>query len=161
MTVCQSWCQVVSLDCSQSVTGKKQHPIFILLWIKTGTVPLVPSGTQKIDLVELYQILEKNMIWYTSCYFYGNMSPFKWCIRWQHEHQFVCIFCLWYSKEMGLQWTFPVSSLRFCCSGVPVQNFMRLMILSRTCEAFLTKMQQHNVQSNFFFPRSKVFPISI
>lgn len=50
--------------------------------------------------------------------------------------------------------TFSVSSSWFCCIGFSFCNFMRLMTLSHTCEASLTKIQQHNVHSifvSFFF----------
>lgn len=57
-----------------------------------------------------------------------------------------------------LQWLslsiFSVRSSWFCCIGFSVCNFTRLMTLSNTSEASLTKIQQHNVHSIFvsFFP---------
>lgn len=45
--------------------------------------------------------------------------------------------------------TFSISILWFCCIGFSVCNFSRLMTPSRTCEASLTKIQQHNVHSIF------------
>ena len=55
--------------------------------------------------------------------------------------------------------TLSVRSLWFCCIGFSVCNFTRLMTLSHTCEASLTKIQQHNVHSIFvsFLPIQKAF----
>lgn len=85
------------------------------------------------------------------------MSPLIWCIwtsLWLYI--FTGFRC---SKKWFFLCTFSVSSLWFCCIGFSVCNFMRLMTLSHTCEASLTKIQQHNVHSIFvsFFPIQKAF----
>ena len=156
MAACHSRCQVVSLDCSQSVTGRKERHIFILLERKTR---LVPSRAQKRIFSRFISDL---------CTGGGEHAFFflLWC---PNEYFMVICFCscdahvgsrnLLLAEKWIFLCAFSVSSLWFCCIGFSVCNFTRLMTLSHTCEASLTKIQRHNVHSIFvsFFPVQTAF----
>lgn len=150
MAVCHSRCQVVSLDCSQSLTERKLHPssdpageenvvCFMTFTWKNRKKKVISDFCTGIKplCIDRHNI----DVWYCT-------SLCMWCRQW--------ITCTLQSLFFFL-YIFSLSSLWFCCIGFSVCNFTRLMTLSHTCKASLTKIQQHNVHSIFvsYFPFKK------
>lgn len=157
MAACHSRCQVVSLDCSQSLTGRKQHPI-LSGWREQhglGSIWILDEDIQ-FSHTRFYCSTKKNLSTMAEqCkkifIVYASFHMMYMC--WQLGHPFTdCKFYVYFQRiflQRVLQCVFSVSSLWFCNIGFSVCDIMRLMTLSHTSEASLTKIQQRNVHSIF------------
>lgn len=150
MAACHSRCQVVSLDCSQSLREEDVSRFYSCWREKHGW------NTENDILLS-----------YTD--FWIEKQPFCYGIKimiLQYPHSCdvhvgsmnILLYAFSEDFSTAKKWLFlcifSVSSLWFCCIGFSVCNFKRLMTLSHTCEASLTKIQRRNVHSIFvsFFP---------